>query len=43
MVCAESTIGWKLFWMHRMVLLSDVGQMETHFGLFGDSVYLGAR
>jgi hypothetical protein len=23
--------------------LSDVGQVEAHFGLFGDSVKLGAR
>jgi hypothetical protein len=27
----------------QMVLLGDVGQVEAHFGLFGDSVNLGAR
>jgi hypothetical protein len=26
-----------------MVLLGDVGQVEAHFGLFGDSVKLGLR
>jgi hypothetical protein len=26
-----------------MVLLGDVGQVEAHFGLFGDTVSLGAR
>jgi class 3 adenylate cyclase len=26
-----------------MVLLGDVGQVEDHLGLFGDSVNLGAR
>jgi hypothetical protein len=26
-----------------MVLLGDIGQVETRFGLFGDSVNLGAR
>jgi hypothetical protein len=26
-----------------MVLLSNVGQEEAHFGPFGDSVNLGAR
>jgi hypothetical protein len=29
--------------MHLMVLLDDVGQVEARFGLFGDSVNLGAR
>jgi hypothetical protein len=42
-VCAEDTIGLKLFWMHSMVILGDVGQVEARFGPFGDSVNLGAR
>jgi hypothetical protein len=29
--------------MHTMVLLGDVGQVEPHFGPFGDSVNLSAR
>jgi hypothetical protein len=31
------------FWTHPMVLLGDVGQVEACFGLFRDSVHLGAR
>jgi hypothetical protein len=34
---------WKLFWAHETVVLVDVGQVETHFGQFGDSVKLDAR
>jgi hypothetical protein len=30
-------------WMHPMELLGDVGHVESHFGLFGDSVSVGAR
>jgi hypothetical protein len=29
--------------MFLMVLLGDVGQVKARFGLFGDSVSLGAR
>ena len=29
--------------MHPIELLDDVCHMESHFGLFGDSVSLGAR
>jgi hypothetical protein len=29
--------------MHPMELLGDVGHVESHFGLFGDSVSVGAR
>jgi hypothetical protein len=29
--------------MHLMELLGDVGNVEYHFGLFGDSVSVGAR
>jgi hypothetical protein len=28
---------------HPMKLLADVGHVESHFGLFGDSVSIGAR
>jgi hypothetical protein len=33
----------KSFWTHLMELLGDVGPMESHFFLFGDSVSVGAR
>jgi hypothetical protein len=33
----------KLFWMHPMELLSDVGLVESHFCPFGDSVSVRAR
>ena len=43
-VCVERTIGSeKSFWMHPMELLGDVGHVEAHFFLFGDSVSVGAR
>ena len=29
--------------MHPMELLGDVGHVEAHFGLFGDSANLDAR
>jgi hypothetical protein len=29
--------------MHPMVLLGDEAQVEARFGLFGDSVSVGAR
>jgi hypothetical protein len=35
--------AWKSFWVHPMVLLGDVCQVEARFGPFGDSVSLGAR
>jgi hypothetical protein len=41
-VCIERTIGTEIILMHPMVLLCDVGQAETHFGPFGDSVNLDA-
>jgi hypothetical protein len=31
------------FWMHLMELLGDVGLVNPHFGLFGDSVSVGAK
>ena len=43
-VCVERTIGSeKSFWMHPMELLGDVGHVEPHFFLFGDSVSVGVR
>ena len=33
----------KSFWMHPMVLLGDMGQVEDRFGPFGDSVNVGAK
>ena len=42
-VCAERTIGSKIIWTHPMEQLSHVGQVESCFGPFGDSVSVGAR
>ena len=33
----------KSFWTHPAVLLGDEGQMEAHFGPFGDSANVDAR
>jgi hypothetical protein len=33
----------KSFWMHMMVLLGDVGHVESRFGPMRDSVSIGAR
>ena len=41
-VCVKCTIGLEIFWMHLMELLGDVGHVESHFGLFADSVGVGA-
>jgi hypothetical protein len=35
--------AWKSFWTHMMELLGEVGHVESRFGLFGDSVGVGAR
>jgi hypothetical protein len=35
--------AWKLFWAYLMELLGNMGQMEAHFGLFGDCVNLDTR
>jgi hypothetical protein len=43
MVCAEHTIGSETFYTHLMKLLGDMGHVESHFGLFGDSVSVSAR
>jgi hypothetical protein len=31
------------FWTYLMELLGNVGHVESHFGLFGDSVNVDAR
>jgi hypothetical protein len=36
-------LAQKSFWAHLIELLGDVGQVEAHFILFGDSVNLGPR
>jgi hypothetical protein len=33
-------LAHKSFWMHSMVLLRDVGQVEPHFGPFGKVLML---
>jgi hypothetical protein len=43
MVCAKCTMGIEIILGTPNGTLSDVGQVEAHFGLFGDSVKLGAR
>ena len=43
MVCVEHAIGSEIIWTHLMELLGDMGHMESHFFLFGDSVSVGAR
>jgi hypothetical protein len=37
-VCVERTIGSETIFDALMELLGDVGHVESHFGLFGDSV-----
>ena len=32
-----------MVWTHLMELLGDVGHVESHFGLLGDTVSVGAR
>jgi hypothetical protein len=41
MVCVKLTRGLKSLCMHQMELLDDVGHLESHFGLFGDSFSVG--
>ena len=41
-VCAERTTGSEIILDAPMELLRDVGHVESHFGLFGDSVRVGA-
>ena len=42
MVCDKCTIGSK-FVSDTMILLGDVGHVESCFGPFGDNVIVGAR
>jgi hypothetical protein len=42
-ICAECTTGMEIALAHPMVLLCNVCRVEACFGLFGDSVSLGAR
>ena len=42
-VCVECTIGLEITLDASMDLLGDVGHVESHFGLFGDNVSIGAR
>ena len=42
-VCVERTIGLEIIWTHLMELLGDMGHVESHFFIFGDSVSVGAR
>ena len=43
MVCAKCTIGLEIILDTMMVLLRVEAQVDTHFGLFGDSAKLDAR
>jgi hypothetical protein len=36
-------MGMKIFSATPMVLLGDIGQVEAHFGPFGDNINLKAR
>ena len=42
-VCVEHFVGSEIVSMHPMELLGDMGHVESHFFLFGDSVSVGAR
>jgi hypothetical protein len=42
-VCTDLPYAQKLFWMHPMELLGDVGHVESYFGPLGDSVSVSAR
>ena len=41
-LCVERTIGLEIILDAPMELICDVGLVESHFGLFGDSVRVGA-
>ena len=43
MFCIERATGSEIVWTHLVELLGDVGHVESHFFLFGDSVSVGAR
>jgi hypothetical protein len=42
-VCPKRTIGSKIVWTHPIEHLGDMGHVESHFSLFGDSVSIDAR
>jgi hypothetical protein len=42
-VCTERTIGSQIVWDTPDGLVSDMGRVEFHFSLFGDSVSVSAR
>ena len=41
-VCAKHTIGSEIVLDAPMVLLGDVGHVESHIGPFGDNVSVGS-
>jgi hypothetical protein len=43
MVCTKYTIGSEIIWTHLMLVLGDVGHVESRFGTFGDYVSVSAR
>jgi hypothetical protein len=43
MVCAKYIICSEIIWMHLMLVLGDVGHVESRFGTFGDCVSVSAR
>jgi hypothetical protein len=43
MICIERTAGSKIIWTQTMEHLGDMGQVESCFGLFAESVSIGAR
>jgi hypothetical protein len=42
-VCVERTVGSEIDWRQPMLLLGDVGYVESLFDSFRDSVTVGAR
>ena len=42
-VCDKHTLGSKIILEEPVELLGDVGHVESHFGLFGDSVSVSER
>ena len=42
-VCTEHTIGSEIILDAPDELLGDMGHVESHFSLFGDSISVGAR
>jgi hypothetical protein len=42
-VCIECIMGLESFWRHPMELLGDVGHVESHMFLFGDTVSVSTR